>query len=148
MKNIRTSSGATILIDYIDYEAANQIKWWVVRGYAQGQIGRKKLYMHRWLLEFPEYDIDHINGNRLDNRRSNLRICTESQNLANQRLRKNSASGYKGVTWRPDEQKFRVRIMVNGRSITIGQFSEAEDAAHAYDKAAVKYFGEFAKTNF
>jgi hypothetical protein len=92
--------------------------------------------------------VDHINGNGLDNRKSNLRICTHQQNCENSRKRKKSFSKYKGVYWSKNAKKWVAQITIDGKSKHLGYFELEEDAAAAYDKAAVKYFGEFACLNF
>jgi hypothetical protein len=102
--------------------------------------------MHRLLLNPPEgVEVDHINGNTLDNRRANLRICTHAENSRNRRGRSNSKSGVKGVT--PYPGGWRATINVNGKNVHLGCFTNIDDAAEAYDEAATRYYGEFARTN-
>lgn len=103
--------------------------------------------MHRFITNAPkELEVDHINGNRLDNRKENLRICTKSQNLRNQHKTCGS-SKYKGVSWRVRANKWESRIYVDGKKLFLGLYSDEEDAAKAYDKAAIQHYKEFAKTN-
>lgn len=92
--------------------------------------------------------VDHINGDTLDNRRSNLRLCTVSGNNHNRMKSKNNTSGYKGVSWLKQNQKWRAYIKVNSKDKHLGCYLDKEDAARAYDKAAKEYFGEFARLNF
>jgi len=92
--------------------------------------------------------VDHINHNRSDNRRCNLRTCTQSQNMANRRKHKGLSSKYKGVHWRKKEKRWRAQIRINYRTIYLGQFVDELDAATAYDITALKYFGEFTLPNF
>lgn len=97
--------------------------------------------------------VDHINGDILDNRRSNLRVCNNSENQRNQRMiRANNATGYKGVSVRRKENRigrpYRACIGVGGRNLELGYFATAEEAAEVYDRAALKHFGEFARINF
>lgn len=92
-------------------------------------------------------EIDHINGDRSDNRIENLRAVTRSQNCANQRTQKRSASGFKGVTFMPKKQVWRARIKAKQKEIYLGCFASKEEAAHAYNQAAIQHFGAFAKTN-
>jgi hypothetical protein len=109
--------------------------------------GHKHISMHRLILgdRCRGYDVDHIDGNGLNNSRNNLRIATRSQNCAN-RLNAPSAktSPYKGVSWKKRNKKWVAQIKVNQRVIHLGLFECAMDAACAYAKAAKQYFGEFA----
>lgn len=101
------------------------------------------LRMHRLLLDAsPETDVDHISMNTLDNRRANLRVCTRSLNLANKKVRRDSASGLKGV-FRHQSGRFRAKIKVDGRQIHLGYFTTMEEAKNAYNEAARLHFGEF-----
>lgn len=134
------------------------MKWHVINGktnsYAVSTGKRpeqKKFYMHRVIMGVENnngVDVDHINGNSLDNRRCNLRVCTRSQNTMNKRKHKDGIQKYKGITFRKDNQKYQAQIMLNGKRITIGCFDTDIEAAKAYDNFARRYFGEFAKTNF
>lgn len=90
--------------------------------------------------------MDHINGNTLDNRKKNLRLCTNQQNVASQHKLKKNESGFKGIS-KNKIGIWRARLRVNYKEIYIGSFHTAKEAAEAYDKAAIKYFGEFALTN-
>ena len=92
--------------------------------------------------------IDHINGNGLDNRKVNLRLCNSSQNQRNARKRKSGTSRFKGVDWHKESKKWRARICVNRKRIHIGRYKSEFEAAQAYDKKAIELFGEFASLNF
>jgi hypothetical protein len=115
---------------------------------------KKTILMHRVILKASERtEVDHINGNKLDNRRENLRVATKSQNLGNQKIRSTNTSGFKGVNWKQwrkirSSGAWTARISVGSKRIHLGYFSTAEEAARAYDSAAQQYFGEFAKLNF
>lgn len=105
--------------------------------------------MHRLILNAPEnMEVDHINGNRLDNRRENLRLCNSSQNKCNRGPRKDNKSGYKGVSWHGQRQKWTVRIKTPyGKYLSLGLYDDKKEAAMAYNKASVEYHGEFAFIN-
>ena len=90
---------------------------------------------------------DHINGDGLDNRRGNLRICTQVENRSNSTRNKNNTSGYKGVMWRKKARKWVVKICVNYRLIHLGYFDDIKEAAKAYNDAAIKYHKKFARLN-
>ena len=106
--------------------------------------------MHRLILGLSIKDgifTDHINGNILDNRRANLRTCTNSQNQANSKLRKDNTSGYKGVNFIPKTKNWQASIRLKGKKLYLGHFVNKELAARAYNSAAKLYFGKFAKLN-
>ena len=92
--------------------------------------------------------VDHINGNPLDNRKSNLRICTNAENQRNRGVNKNNTSGYKGVCWAKQNKKWKARIKHNGKLIHLGYYKDKEEAARAYDKKAKELHGEYAYLNF
>jgi hypothetical protein len=111
--------------------------------------GRKRhILMHYDVLRAPlGFETDHINGNRLDNRRSNLRLVTHQQNQWNRRKKANATSKYIGVT--ADSGKWRARIHdLSGRLIGLGYYDKEETAARVYDKAALEMRGEYARLNF
>lgn len=105
--------------------------------------------MHRQILNAPAWlEGDHIDGNGLRNTRDNLRLASREQNMANSRRRRDNSAGFKGVTWHPVSGMWRVRVDVNGTTLQIGYFREKEEAGRAYDAAARRIFGEFARLNF
>jgi hypothetical protein len=144
------------MVDDSDYEWLNQWKWGVkpsakttyTNRYDQSKSPPRMTYMHRLIM--PDAagkhidHIDHIDGNGLNNQRSNLRTCTQAQNAMNRRLASNNTSGFKGVIWDKSTNKWRVNV----KRIRVGYFTCLIKAARAYDQAAIKHFGEFAKLNF
>lgn len=150
MAEIILYGGQVALVDDADFRKIACYSWSATSGtviYAQRKNGRKNVLLHREIMAAPDnLQVDHINGNGLDNRRANLRVCTRSQNLWNQRRRAKNTSGFKGVNKNGDT--WRARIKVNNKEIALGCYKDAIQAAKAYDYAAKKYFGEFAKTNF
>lgn len=156
-KEIPLTQGKVALVDDEDHEWLSQWRWQYNKraGYAQ----RSEMYrdgtgtsfsMHAVIMNTPKgMHTDHIDGNRLNNQRSNLRVCTCAQNLHNsKKTNKSCHSQYKGVTWRIQDNKWWARITFNCKSISIGLFKTELDAARAYDRAAREYFGEFARLNF
>lgn len=120
---------------------------WILNpsGYAVTSISGKTKFMHKMILEGEE--TDHINGDRLDNRRSNLRPANQSQNRFNSRVKKDSTNGYKGV-YRNNSVYWGARIQKDGKRLYLGNFPTKEDAARAYDEKAKELFGEYAWLNF
>ena len=157
MKKIELTKGKYALVDDEDFDFLNQWKWhWHDDrggGYAERacrESGKSKhIKMHRLLLKIPSgFEPDHIDGNGLNNQKLNLRIATASQNQINRGKQKNNTSGFKGVYLRRDRKKrWRAQIKFHRIIKHIGYFSSKEEAALAYNKAAVEYFGEFAKLN-
>lgn len=122
-------------------------------GYRTICVNYKKYYAHRlaWLYVFgifPDEELDHINGDRSDNRIINLRAADRRKNSRNSSLRSDNTSGFKGVTWNRDCNKWLAQIQKEGVHYFLGVFDTIEVAAMAYDDEAIKLFGEFAKTNF
>ena len=120
-------------------------------GYYTIKLNGKKYRLHRIIFAchhgyFPEY-IDHIDGDKLNNNIENLRECTKSQNTYNSKLMCTNTSGYKGVSFIKEIKKYRVNMMINGKQKHLGYFENPIEAAKGYDKAAIEYHGEFAKTN-
>lgn len=120
-------------------------------GYAVSRKGNnKQIYLHRFLLGEPKgYVVDHINGDKLDNRKSNLRTCSIKENIRNMGSgRRNKSNKYRGVSWATKNRKWVSLITVDRRAIYLGLYESEEEAAKAYDAAAALYFGSFARLNF
>lgn len=150
--------GKRALVDSEDFKHLNQWKWhvnasggYVVRGEHINGI-YKSIRMHRLIMNTPkELQVDHINGNKIDNRKINLRNCNNQQNASNIPKRTLNKSGYKGVCYFSHGKRIKrwlARIKVNYKTYRLGYFLTKEQAALAYDDAAKKHFGEFAKLNF
>jgi hypothetical protein len=162
-KLIELPSGLCAVVDDDDFNFVNQYRWQIVNGYAKTRIfiGRasnwkagiyhykyKGIYMHRFVMDAqPGQEIDHINRNKLDNRKANLRFCTQSQNTANSFGKLRKYSKYKGVTKTKGSRGWIAQIMVNYSQIYLGTFPTEKDAAIAYNEAAKIHFGEFAHIN-
>jgi len=141
------------IIDDEDFEIVSQYRWCRNSRYALTTIyrGKKKktvLLMHRFLLNAPKHlEVDHINHNGLDNRRANLRLVTKSQNHQNKRGSFRPHCKYKGIYWHTGNKRWIARLKGKLHK-HLGSFKNKKEAAKAYDKAAKKYFGEFACLNF
>lgn len=145
-----------ILIDIEDYEKVSKYHW-SIGAYGNSKTNRFKLHyatnknvglLHRFITGCGKgYVVDHINGNINDNRKSNLRICTISENRKNNPLYHNNKSGYPGVIWYhyTKTPKWLCQIKVNGKIVHIGYFTELEDAIKARKEAERKYYGEYAR---
>jgi hypothetical protein len=152
VKEIYLSQGKVAIVDDDRYDEISKFKWYVVferkKFYAVRHSGKSRIWMHRYILQTPlGRETDHINGDTLDNRCENLRICTRSQNMANQRKTRGS-SKYKGVYWYKPRRKWKAELTFNQEHIYLGLFESEIDAAKAYDDKAKEIFGEFAHLNF
>lgn len=156
MKEIPLTKGQIALVDDADYEWLNQWKWcYLGERYAarwdNDANPRQLIYMHRLIMQTPEgMRTDHINLNKLDNRRNNLRIVTNSQNGMNipKQPKRCCSSRYKGVSWSKKCSKWQAYITKNRKVTYIGLFTDEIEAARAYDVKAFELFGEFALPNF
>lgn len=128
--------------------------WYVKGPYAYSAIKGRTTYFHRLVAERvanrklgrQDY-VDHINGNRFDNRRTNIRLCTHAQNQLNAKLSSRSTTGFKGVSWSKERGEFEAYISFARKRRRLGRFPTAEEAARAYDEAAKRLHGEFVRTN-
>lgn len=140
-----THKGENFLFDKSDLERVSKQSWCISKtGYLVSNINKKTIKLHRFILELtePKVAVDHINGDPMDNRRSNLRICDNVENTRNSKVSKNNTSGYPGVGQTPTG-RYRARINVNRKEIRIGTFDTFEEAKQARIAAELKYFGEF-----
>jgi len=152
MKTINLIPGKVALVDDADYDWVNQKPWHAQINhcgifYAVSSYRKEK--MHRVIMGLQKDDkrqVDHINHDGLDNRRCNLRICTNAQNCMNGK-HKGGSSKYKGVTYHSKSGKWQAQIEINNKHIRLGSHNTENEAATAYNNAAIKYFGEFARIN-
>lgn len=157
MKKIKLTKNKYALVDDEDFDYLNQWSWHLdIGGYAtsweKGKTHktRKHLFIHRLVAKTPQgMFTDHINGDRLDNRRSNLRVCTYSQNRYNTfKTKGRYISDYKGISRELTSKSWRVGIMVNKKQEVIYGFKNERHAALAYDLWAKDLYGDYAKLNF
>ena len=162
IKEIPLTQGKIAVVDDDDYEWLSQWKWCVtkvnkgksdlyyaIRATKKEDGKQTTILMHRAILglSFGESGVDHIDGNSLNNTKANLRLSTQSQNIANGRKRSGS-SQYKGVNWQKIPQKWRAGIRLQYKSYHLGLFANEIEAAYAYDVKAKEFFGEYANLNF
>jgi len=158
MKEIELSLGRLVWIDDSEFEFLNQWRW-RARRYNQNWYAereefisgkRRKITMHRAIMGIIDktVEIDHRDGNGLNNQRSNLRIATHSQNRQNRKRQLNNTTGFIGVYWHKKRKEFRAQIKVDGKKIHHGKFASAIEAAKVRDAIAIKLHGEFAVLNF
>lgn len=150
------------MVDDEDFDSLSKYKWRAKENcrtfYAdrptkpskkQGKVRKQsKVQMHRSILSAPRgMEVDHIDGDGLNNQKSNLRLCTKSQNQHNRRPQCNK-SGFKGVVWHKRNKRWQSQLMLEGRYVYLGTYFCLIKAAKAYDEGANKHFGKFARLNF
>lgn len=155
-REIDLGRGYVAIVDDDDYDWLTQYRWRLLGDpekrrtlYATSWAVKrpKTTFMHRLIMGAePGQVVDHINGEGLDNRRENLRVCTHRQNQQNRRRSVNNKTGYKGVIFH--ENRYRASIQLDGKQSPVGAFRCPLKAARAYDVAALKHYGEFANLNF
>jgi hypothetical protein len=149
IRRIPLGEGQFAIVDAADYEWLKQHQWHFWNGYAARQEKRKTIYMHREIMQPPKgMVVDHINHNKGDDRRVNLRVCTQRENILNHTKKGQSISRFKGVEYNRLRRKWYVRIRFHGERIRIGYFDDEVEAARAYDRKAVELSGVFACLNF
>ena len=142
-----TSDGNEFIFDVNDMQSITKFNWHISNGYVVSKEKGKIIRLHRLLMDPPEAkEVDHINGEPSDNRRLNLRVCTRQQNAFNSRQLSHSKQKYKGILQR-SSGKWRARITLNDKRISIGQYETEEQAAIAYNEKAKELFGEYALLN-
>ena len=159
MKKISLSKGEYAIVDDEDFEWLSQQRWHITSNRYARRIkwdGKKKkniyFYMHREILQRYGFgmkgkETDHINRNKLDNRKVNFRIATHQQNGFNSSLSKRNKSGYKGVSWDKERKVWATCIGIDNKCLSLGRFITPQEAAIAYNNAALKYHVEFARLN-
>lgn len=157
MKEILLTQGKIAIVDDEEYFRLSIFKWFAHKQtkaatyYAERNITispgkRKLLAMHTFIITPPPgYQVDHKDGDGLNNQKSNLRLCFCSQNQANSKMRIDCSSGVKGVHYDHRKRRWIARIQVNKNRINLGTFLNIEEAAEMYEKAARQYFGQFAR---
>lgn len=155
MAEIKLTKGLYAIVDDEDFEMLNQYKWHSNVGYAARTIKanpKKTVLMHRFIINAPKGTcVDHINTNKLDNRKANLRLADKSKNSMNRVVSNYSTTGFKGVhfykAYKKYKKPYQAYITANKKRINLGYFETAVDAAKAYNEAALIYHGEFARLN-
>ena len=155
MRVITLVRGEKSLVDDEDFERLSQHRWYAIQGrttvYAQGAIrqpdGRiKSVGMHRFIMGEPVgMEVDHIDGDGLNNQQSNLRVASTAENQRNRTgINRNNRSGVRGVFWVKREGRWRAQICVDGKNIGLGDFAEFGEAVIARRQGELDHFGEFA----
>lgn len=158
MVELRIRTGETVLIDDDDMPLVSGFSWRSktndkgsssVCGQSPAGSGLPRIVqLHRLIMGIDGPDVDHINGDVFDNRRCNLRHCSKAQNNANRGRTKNNRSGFKGVYWHKTKRAWQAEIEALGRRHRLGSYPDPTEAAKAYDDAAKRLHGEFARLNF
>lgn len=159
MKKLHIIRDIYVTVDDEDYDYVKQFHWFyyntgyafrcTYHGYVNGKQQRKQILMHRDLMKpGTGMDVDHIDGDGLNNSRSNLRVATRAQNMYNKRKQHNNKSGYIGVHWSKEKNKWRAVIRYLNKEQFVGYFDDIVKAAKARDLKALELHGDFAMLNF
>lgn len=155
MKLIPLTKGYFTKVDDDDFKKLAILRWYANVNSRKDCVraarfhNRKTIYLARVVMNAPDgKNVDHINGDTLDNRKSNLRLCSRHENSFNRKMNKNNKAGYKGAYWDKRKNKWKCCVRFEGKAINVGYFDNKKDAAIAYDKKAKELFGEFANINF
>lgn len=149
MKEIELTQGYKTIVDDSSFEILSKYKWRALKTkygvYAKTNITKTKVVlMHRFLMNDPAMEVDHINRDGLDNRLSNLRLCTSAQNKQNTKLRCNNSTGFKGVYFNKRDKSYYAQIKPEGdKRLFLGTFKTAEEASQEYKRVAKTLFGDF-----
>jgi len=145
----RNGDTFTVLLDDEDAPKYDALSWYIADGYVIHTVGRfaPKLRLHRYLMDTPDdMQVDHRDSNKLNNQKSNLRVCTAADNLKNKSRCCDNTTGYIGISFKRDS--WQAEITADGKYHYLGQYSSAIEAARARDEAAKELHGEFARLNF
>jgi hypothetical protein len=146
VKYIPLTQGKKAIVDDGDFEWLSKYKWQVNHGYAKRDV--RCIRMHREIIHASKgIDVDHINGNTLDNRKRNLRLVNDFQQNQNSAIRKDNISGCRGVNFFKPRGTWSARIQYNGKRIGLGTYHRKSDAMKAYTEASKKYFGVYKRKN-
>lgn len=147
-KHIPLTKGRYAVVDEVDYDHLMQHSWYCDgRGYASRSTRNGEQKMHRAIMNAPVgVEVDHINLDKIDNRRANLRLASRQENACNQAIQRNNTSGFKGVS-KNRQGKWFAQIMARGKHYNLGGFASIEDARDAYASAAKRLHGEFHRIN-
>lgn len=158
MKKIKLTRGQSVMVDDEDYNRMNKWEWFAEKQHDRYYASRVfligglriKVKMANLIMDVPKGKIcNYIDTNRLNLQKSNLRVCTQAQNLQNQQVQhKCKSSIFKGVSYLKGRNRWQAYIKVNGKDVHLGTFKIEMNAALAYDDASRKYYGEFARPNF
>ena len=140
---------ARALIDLEDVERVKNYKWGLISSTGYVSNSTNVSLLHRFIMNCPDdMVVDHINHNKLDNRKENLRICTQQQNNMNKKMKSNNTSGVVGVSWDKTHSKWIAHIGLNGKLINLGYYSTKKEAIKARQEAEIEHFGEYRNTTY